>query len=116
MSLVPARFRRRTVQAAPADPGPAKPGAPAELPGGPASPETKRPETPRTRAFMFVVEDEARTRRTVRLVFAVGGAAVVLLCVLVLLAAVLGPTAFAVGGATLAAVARKLARSSPPTP
>ena len=80
-----------------------------------------RPETPRTRAFMYVVEDEARTRRAVGLVFAVTGAATVLLCVLAVLAAVLGPTALAVGGgsvggAALAAVARKLPRPPRPTP
>ncbi len=109
-------FRRRTapVQVAPADPGLGNPGPPAEVPGGPV-----RPETPRTRAFMYVVEDEARTRRTVMLVVAVTGAAAVLLCVLAVLAAVLGPTALAVGGggsvgvAAVAAVVRKLSRPRP---
>jgi hypothetical protein len=109
-------FRRRTapVQVTPPDAGADNPGAPAEIPG-PA-----RPETPRTRAFMYVVENEARTRRTVRLVVAVTGAAAVLVCVLGVLAAVLGPTAFAVGGggsvggAAMAAIARKLTRPPPP--
>ncbi|HSV65612.1 MAG TPA: hypothetical protein VLJ59_06860 [Mycobacteriales bacterium] len=71
-------------------------------------------ETPRTHAFMYVVDDDARTRRTVTLVFAITSAAAVLVSLLALLAAVLGPSALAigsggsVGGAVLTAVARKL--------
>jgi hypothetical protein len=69
---------------------------------------------------MYVVEDGARTRRTVVLVFAVTVAAAVLVCVLAVLGAVFGPTALAVGGggsagaAAVATAVRKLSR--PPTP
>ena len=68
---------------------------------------------------MYVVEDEARTRRTVKLVVVVAGATAVLVCVLAVLVAILGPTVVAIGGGSvgggsvLAAVARKLSRPRP---
>jgi hypothetical protein len=98
-----------------------RPTGPGTVERAAAASEPAGPPTRGTHAFMYVVDDDARTRRTVRLVFAVTGAAALLLVLLALLAVVLGVTAFAVGGGSaaclaLAAATRWLRRASPQLP
>ena len=87
---------RRTVrvpQASPSDPDPATPGSAGKVPRDLACQEASR-----IRAFMYVVDEDARTRRAVILMFAVTAAGAVVLSLLALLLVALGPVSTAVGG------------------
>jgi hypothetical protein len=105
---------RRTVrvpQAPPPDPDPSTPGT-----AGKVTHDLACQETSRTRAFMYVIDDNARTRRTVTLVIAITGAGAVLLSLLALLPVALGPVSTAVGsgiGSVGSALLAALVRRSP---